>query len=31
VYVQNAKRTPEQLKRISDILERAAAEIGTIV
>jgi DNA-binding PadR family transcriptional regulator len=31
VYVQNAKRTPEQLKRISDILERAAAEIGTVV
>ena len=31
VYVQNAKRTPEQLKRISEILERAAAEIGTVV
>jgi DNA-binding PadR family transcriptional regulator len=31
VYVQNAKRTPEQLKRISDILERAASEIGAIV
>lgn len=31
VYVQNAKRTPEQLKRISDILAHAAAEIGTIV
>ena len=31
VYVQNAKRTPEQLKRISDILDRAAAEIGTVV
>ncbi|MEO7102038.1 MAG: PadR family transcriptional regulator [Gemmatimonadaceae bacterium] len=31
VYVQNAKRTPDQLKRISDILERAATEIGTVV
>jgi DNA-binding PadR family transcriptional regulator len=31
VYVQNAKRTPEQLKQISDILERAAAEIKTVV
>ncbi len=31
VYVQNTKRTPEQLKRISDILERAASEIGTVV
>ena len=31
VYMQNARRTPEQLKRISEILERAAAEISAVV
>lgn len=30
VYVNDRKRTPEQLKQISDILERAAAEISAI-
>lgn len=30
VYVNDRKRTPEQLKQISDILERAAAEITGI-
>lgn len=28
VYVNDRKRTPDQLKRITEILERAAAEIG---
>lgn len=28
VYVSDHKRTPDQLKRITEILERAAAEIG---
>lgn len=30
VYVNDRKRTPEQMKQISDILERAAAEITGI-
>lgn len=30
VYVNDRKRTPEQLKQISDILERAASEISGI-
>lgn len=30
VYVNDRKRTPEQLKQISDILERAATEISGI-
>ena len=30
VYVQNAKRTPEQIKKIAEILERTAAEIAGV-
>jgi DNA-binding PadR family transcriptional regulator len=30
VYVHDGRRTPEQLKQIVDVLERAAAEIGRI-
>jgi DNA-binding PadR family transcriptional regulator len=29
-YVQDRKRTPEQLKQIADILNRAASEISAI-
>lgn len=30
VYVHEGRRTPEQLKRIAEVLERAAAEIGAV-